>query len=179
MSTDDAIKRLCSSERLSLFAPDPVPDAFEGIPRRIYLTREIAVALERGIVREESRWWEVCADLMPFVERRPVTVRRLGYDHDADMPAFFVRLDQRHEDDPPEVWEVRFTTARPQIRMFGSFIARDEFVAVTWDDRRSVDYPTAMRDCAAAWVELFDLDVFPLKGAFPNAYLSRTQLVPP
>ncbi len=173
----DEIKRLCSAERLVPFITEPPIDRGDPNTRTFLLSPSVNGALERGLARGIVRWESAGFDLTQYCEGEQVTVRRLGYDRDADIPAFFVFLEQRNEE-PPDVWEVRFTTFRPQIRIFGSFYCRNRFVGLTWSNKDDVDYPEEMRGCVAAWVDVFGVTVFPYRGAFPDGYLSRTQLVP-
>jgi hypothetical protein len=62
---------------------------------------------------------------------------------------------------PPEIWEVRVTEPRPQVRLFGRFIEPDTLILTKFHlrdqlgKRESRVWITAMRDCERKWAALF------------------------
>jgi hypothetical protein len=66
------------------------------------------------------------------------------------------------------IWDIRSIAPRPGIRALGGFLARDEFVALTWDYRENLDGPGKWDEeiarCQSIWRELFG-DVEPFDGA--------------
>jgi hypothetical protein len=62
---------------------------------------------------------------------------------------------------PPEIWEVRVTEPRPQIRLFGRFLEPDTLILTKFHlrhqlgNRGSRVWVTAMRDCERKWAMLF------------------------
>src|SRR5437879_6377812 len=71
------------------YPPGAVVPPPESHARTLYYSQEIGEQLEV----DDERWWAVVDEFIVFIEgTRPVTVRRLGQDRDAGVPATMVRL---------------------------------------------------------------------------------------
>jgi hypothetical protein len=76
-----------------------------------------------------------------------------------------------------EVWEIRSIDPKPSIRVFGSFIERDEFIGLTWHFRKDLNgyggpkWLQAIQAYKTEWKNLFDCE--PKTGDYPNDYLSE------
>ncbi|MFN8575190.1 MAG: hypothetical protein U0132_24260, partial [Gemmatimonadaceae bacterium] len=108
MSIHGAIQARLADGSLSRFEVAYPPGAVAPPPdvngRTLYYSHEIGDQLED----DDERWWTVVDEFIIFVEgMTPVTVRRLGYDRDADLPATMVRLEPRQPDEPRDFWEMR------------------------------------------------------------------------
>src|SRR5438128_8299530 len=147
MSIHDEVKARCDDGSIGRFEAEYGAGAVTpaergpGSGRILYVSYEITERLWS----DETRWWDVATDCVLFVEGAELRVRRLGHDRDAGPPAAMVRLEPRHPNEPPEIWEMRPLMADPPLRLFGRFVDRDEFVALTWDDRVGVNFGEAMR----------------------------------
>jgi hypothetical protein len=70
---------------------------------------------------------------------------------------FLKRLDPP----PPEVWEIRVTEPRPQVRLIGRFAEANTLILTSFhlrdklDGRGSLAWTTAMKDCDDTWAKLF------------------------
>lgn len=77
-----------------------------------------------------------------------------------------------------EIWQFRMVKQRPAVRVFGSFIKQDMFVALTWATRfelgeiDSEEWTLALRQYTHEWQKLFHAYI-PFSGANFDAYLSR------
>src|ERR1700730_11056289 len=62
---------------------------------------------------------------------------------------------------PPEIWEVRVTEPKPQVRLLGRFLEPDTLILTKFHlrdqlgDKESRVWTTAMRDCHHKWTALF------------------------
>lgn len=163
MSIDDEIRARCDEGRLHLFADAPSE-------RTLYVSEELDKLLGEDATEQ---WWNVSTDLMHFVENGRLMVRALGCMEDEDIPAFMVRLAGL----PEEIWEIRTTDALPQLRLFGRFVRRNVFVALTWSERPGTDFQDEKERCEREWDRLF-AGHKPFKGVYPGGYLSNTKIVP-
>src|SRR2546428_399395 len=115
MSIQDAVKTRCDDGTIVRFEPPYGVGAVtppEGLRRRIlYLSAEIGELFGS----DDPRWWAVATDCLIFCEREVLTVRRLGYDRDAGVPAAMVRLEPRAADEPEEIWELRPIMTDPPL----------------------------------------------------------------
>jgi len=85
--------------------------------------------------------------------------------------AAFLRLLHRREE---EVWELRSYSAEPGLRVFGRFIERDYFAALTWDSRANLGRPPwrgARIACKTEWTRFFQAEL-PHSGDNLHDYLS-------
>jgi hypothetical protein len=122
---------------------------------------------------DDERWWGVAPDLDQFVEGRLLMVRKPQH---RTGPTFIAELYGRGAD-PRDIWELRLTKIRPAIRLFGAFVQKDYFVALTSRYRPDLKFREAMRECGDAWAKLFG-SLPRWKGRYPDAYLSNTKFVP-
>src|SRR5712692_9566878 len=132
MSLEDEVNRLCVLGGLLYQVPQslPVPR-----PRRvIYGSVGIKSLLSRSggwSTQERIRIEELRVELDYFMDGRRIDLRPLlslnEYAHMAVL-------------DPPadEVWEFRSVDPKPAMRVFGSFAARDKFIALTWAWRKDL-----------------------------------------
>ena len=77
-----------------------------------------------------------------------------------------------------EVWEIRSTSPKPSIRVFGRFAAQDVFVATNFEYRNrmhgfgSKEFSQAIETCKSEWRKAMST-YQPLTGAYPNEYISE------
>lgn len=75
---------------------------------------------------------------------------------------FLCRLDPP----PPEIWEIRVTEPRPQIRLFGRFLEADTLIITKLHtrnylgDKGSANWNAAMISCRETWQSLFGEKLF-------------------
>lgn len=154
MSIVDEIAARVGEGRLFLLRP---PDKRVVIRRSLLLTRAINEAVVAGPWQspdEEIRLSVVLrTELERFVIGDPLwlTINGAGRPKLEDMK----RLSGTHE-----VWEYKGKAA-PQIRVFGRFARRDEFIATNWKWRRDLsdddisDWKREFRRCQTSWRNLF------------------------
>jgi hypothetical protein len=87
--------------------------------------------------------------------------------HNKDPDAMMARVDPTGD----EVFDFRSFDCRQGLRIFGCFIEKDEFIALTWDFREDVDWDNATAECMAEWRRLFG-DLLPHSGDSIDDYLS-------
>lgn len=177
MSICDRIKELHEEGRLFLVPPGPrgrqglASDSTTSDERYLWVSYEINEHLRNS---EDERWMGVAADIALIPEGRRLWLRRENSDQDNAMSALMVRLKGK----PSEIWEIRSTEEQPQVRLFGRFACKDCFVALSWSNRDDVEcFSDEMNSCEEIWRDLFGY-YEPLKGAFPDGYLSNTKFVP-
>lgn len=90
----------------------------------------------------------------------------------------------RLEPPPEEIWEMRITEPRPQLRIFGRFVDRNVFVAMfavnrdrlgnafSTPGRKSQSWLGAMYDCETLWNGIFG-GAEPFRGATHGDYVSE------
>jgi hypothetical protein len=73
-----------------------------------------------------------------------------------------------------EVWEIRCRDPMPGLRIFGSFIAQDEFVALMALPHECLsnddDWNVAIARYKGEWNRFFT--IAPFTGVYPNDYIS-------
>lgn len=150
--------------------------SFPGIRerRKVYATPEVAALLDGpwgGSQIWERRWSRVSQQVDEFIDGLSsdprITVRSAPRKRST---CFMSRLDP----EPDEVWEIRCRDPKPGLRVFGSFIAKDEFVVLMAlpheclsDDN---DWNVAIARYKGEWNRFFT--VAPFTGAYPNDYIS-------
>jgi hypothetical protein len=91
-------------------------------------------------------------------------------------PRFLKRLDSP----PPEIWDVRVTEPRVQVRLFSRFAEPDTLVMTRFHTRgflgrrrsRSGEWPNAMRACEKCWNDLFP-GMAPFTGRTIHDYVTE------
>lgn len=85
--------------------------------------------------------------------------------------AILARVDPAKE----EVWDFRCLDPKPGIRIFGSFVDRNVFIALNWDFRENLNhggFAKQVRNCKSEWTLLFG-QIKPHSGNSLDDYLSR------
>lgn len=114
---------------------------------------------------EGKRHSKVRALLDSFTEGDVISVAEDPYDKAAS--AILARVDAVEA----EVWDIRCLDPSPGIRVFGRFSEPDTFIALTWEYRENVDWPTETARCQAAWRALFGA-IAPHSGSALHEYIS-------
>jgi hypothetical protein len=171
MSIQDEINRLVQEG--SLFRLD---QSMPGLAARRTIFASIGVRALAigpwGNVEERVRGRELQADFDHFIDGNKLNLRS---QNSFEETAFMARLA------PPsdEVWEIRSIDPKPSLRVFGSFVERDIFVALTWarrkdlGGRRDPRWKVAISNFKEAWERNFN-SYKPMSGHYPNEYLTNT-----
>ena len=79
-----------------------------------------------------------------------------------------------------EIWEMRARDPSPGIRIFGRFVAKDKFIALTWDYKENSEtqeqYDWQKANCKRAWLSLFVL-LPPHTGSHASDYVTNAVAV--
>jgi hypothetical protein len=146
--------------------------SFPGLAERrlIYASNDIAMLLE-GPWNEpvwERRWARAVQQIDEFIDGLRITVRSAPR---KKSTCFMSRLDP----EPDEVWEIRCRDPKPGLRIFGSFVAKDEFVALLALPherlRNDEDWNALIVQYKGEWNRHFTTQ--PFSGAYPHDYLSN------
>ena len=129
---------------------------------------------ELGSKALENRAYGLRAEIDWFIDGGRIFVRPDFTDGDGWM----ARLE------PPgdEVWELRSLKPKPSLRVFGSIVRRDMFVALTWALRKdlgfkiSEEWKEAVKQFKAEWQSYFGT-LEPMTGSYPDDYLSKAKLI--
>ena len=177
MSLLDEVNTLCRAGHLY-----KVPQSGFQLPQRrtIYgsgLIRTLLAGL--GLDQDQKiRVRELQADFDFFIDGHKIDLRPLG---SVGEPAFMALLE------PPsyEVWEfrsIRSPDPAPSIRVFGSFVQTNAFVALTWAWRKelgakySSEWRAAIQEFKEEW-ELYFGKFRALSGRYPDAYLTHARVI--
>src|SRR6202040_3532772 len=104
------------------------------------------------------RSWEDTDEAALFGECRALlesfirnNMMRLRWDPDQDVSASIARVK------PPGLYVFDFRSKGEDggIRVFGSFAAKDWFIALTWEFRKFVDWDSEPTDCLRKWTNFF------------------------
>jgi hypothetical protein len=142
--------------------------------RKIYTTAEIAM-LMRGPWNDrawERRWNRAVQQIDEFIDglyNDPrITVRSAPR---KKSTCFMSRL----EPESDEIWEIRCRDPKPGLRVFGSFIAKDEFVALLALPHECLnsddDWNSLIQLYKREWNRYFTTQ--PFSGTYPNDYISN------
>jgi hypothetical protein len=142
--------------------------------RRIYAPNEIAMLL-KGPWSDpvwERRWGRAVQQLDEFIDGLysdpRITVRSAPR---KKSTCFMSRLDP----EPDEVWEIRCRDPKPGLRIFGSFVGKDEFVALLALPheclRNDQDWDALIVRYKGEWNRHFTTQ--PFSGAYPHDYISN------
>jgi hypothetical protein len=154
--------------RLRLFYP--------GLPEKrvLYLTPTLMALLQgpwAGNVKWEKRWsvaWQTLDDFINGLPRDRIFVRSAPRKKSS---AFMSQLDPEKD----EIWEMRCRDPKPGLRIFGSFIAQDIFVALTAAPHECLsseeDWNRAIREYKEEWNRYFNSAAF--AGSYPDDYLTK------
>jgi hypothetical protein len=81
----------------------------------------------------------------------------------------------RLDPDSDEIWEIRVRDPRPGIRIFGSFLSQDVFVALTAVPHECLsvedDWVRAIKEYKTEWSRYFNSA--PFRGSYPHGYLTN------
>jgi hypothetical protein len=153
--------------QLHLFVPE-LPER-----RTIYLTPNLMALLHGPWAEErwERRWYRARQQLDDFIDGLPrdrIFVRSAPRKKSS---AFMSRLDP----DSDEIWEIRVRDPKPGIRIFGSFLSQDVFVALTAAPheclRNDQDWDALIVQYKGEWTRHFTTQ--PFSGAYPHDYISN------
>jgi hypothetical protein len=174
MSLVDEVNKLCGAGHLY-----QVPQSGFQLPQRrtIYGSGLIRTLLS-GIGADQDqrlRVLELQADFDYFIDGHKVNLRSL---RSVEESAFMALLE------PPsyEVWEIRSIDPAPSIRVFGSFVQLNTFVALTWAWRNelgakySSEWRAAIQEFKEEW-ELYFGTIRPISGRYPDAYLTNFRII--
>ena len=115
------------------------------------------------------------ADLDYFMDGHRIDLRPL---ESKDRFAYMALL----EPSSNEVWEIRSIDPRPSIRLFGSFVSKDHFVALTWAWRKELggryakEWRAAIQEFKEEWQGYFG-NLLPLSGSYPDGYLTNARVI--
>jgi hypothetical protein len=145
------------------------------IVRRTIVSKELYGFIRNGpweLPAVKARGFALYSDLDHFMAGMEINValprKEKPYER---KDAAFLRLLHRWAE---EVWELRSYSGEPSLRVFGRFVARDYFAALTWESRANLGNPPwrgARLACKTVWTRLFH-PYPPLSGADLHDYLS-------
>lgn len=174
MSLLDEVNNLCLAGHLY-----KIPQAGFQLPQRrtIYgsgLIRTLLAGIG-GDQDQKIRARELQADFDFFIDGHRINLRSLGSVEDS---AFMALLE------PPsyEVWDIRSIDPAPSIRVFGSFVQLNTFVALTWAWRKelgakySSEWRAAIQEFKEEW-EMYFGTSRPFSGRYPDAYLTNFRVI--
>jgi hypothetical protein len=174
MLIPDWVNHLCEQGRLFR-----ISQSWPGLPEaRCFIASEPVKNLILGHAsnrQEESRAYELRAEIDSFIDGQTIYLRPEG---ETGTRAWMARLDPASD----EVWEIRSLKPRPSLRVFGSIVALDVFVALTWakrtdlHGRESEEWETAITEFREERNNYFGTAIA-LTGSYPDAYLSNARLI--
>jgi len=165
MSIRPYIVSLVKAKRLHPYAPAGRPAR-----RRLFLTDEamkdlvspghiVSLMALRGMVEAELKRWVHGGRVWVDLQGKPRFLKPL-------CPP------------PPEIWELRFTDPRVQIRLFGRFAEPDTIIGTKFHtrqmlgDKGSRQWREAMTACERTWNELFP-NTPPFSGKTIREYVTE------
>ncbi len=125
--------------------------------------------------REEERAYDLRAEIDWFIDGKTIYVRP---DSEEGTKAIFARLDPYAD----EVWTFRSLKPRPSLRIFGTFVEKNVFIALNWarrsdlGPRKSEEWIDAIGQFKIGWQNYFP-SFDPLHGSYPDDYLSHARLI--
>ena len=175
MSIIEAVNALLADGRLYR-VPQSLP---EGLPQiRVIYASGLIRTLLSGIglnTRGKIRVGELQADLDYFMDGRRLDLRPLGNIREY---AYMAVLEPVHND----IWEIRSIDPKPSIRLFGSFVKRNQFVVFTWAWRKELggryakEWRAVIQEFKEEWQAYFGA-LRPLSGSYPDAYLTNARVI--
>jgi len=172
MSISDLIRAHVATGKLEEFSP---PLKFIEVHRGLFLSADITEAFQDDYFADQEhayRFGEIAADFVRFVSGKEIT---FGMDPwKKDNCAIMARLD------PVEDGAVcvRLREPRPAVRIFGFFVAPDNFVAIRWMWRKNLGgmgdprWKREIENARARWRDLFP-DHHPLVGDSVDDYITE------
>jgi hypothetical protein len=167
MSIQEQVNKLCDDGLLV-----KVEQSWPGLPERrtIYVTPSLVTLLE-GPWHEviwEKRWYRARQQIDEFIDGTRLTLRSAPR---KSSTCFMSLL----EPESNEIWEIRCRDPKPGLRIFGSFIKRDTFVALTCAPHECLtseeDWDRAIQQYKTEWEKHFNEPAF--RGPYPNDYLTN------
>jgi hypothetical protein len=167
MSILDEIDELCKDGRLI-----KVKQTYPGLPERrvFYSTPDLMFLLDGpwGDIKWEKRWYRARQYLDDFIDGKRFTLRSAPRKKSTcDMSLL--------EPEGDEIWEMRCRDPKPGLRLFGSFVKRDTFVALTCAPHECLgtesDWNEAIRQYKISWASHFRFSAF--TGHYPHGYLTN------
>lgn len=165
MSIQSLINGHCGGGSLYYLRPYLASDR---ICRHIFITPD----LKRFIlgpwdnVDDEIRGNKLYGDLEVFIKGEIVQVSRLAR---RKPPNTYMSPTSPRTD---EIFSIRSTNPKPQIRVIGAFSEPDHFVALSYEFRDQINWDDEIEYCIGKWRSL--LAPFPRhSGEFPNDYISK------
>jgi hypothetical protein len=153
--------------QLHLFVPE-LPEK-----REIYITPTLNVLLHGpwGNASWEKRWYRARQQLDDFIDGLLMDRIFVRSASRKKSSAFMSRLDP----DSDEIWEIRVRDPKPGLRIFGSFICQDTFVALTSAPHECLnnedDWNRTIQEYKGEWTRHFSSTAF--RGSYPNDYLTN------
>lgn len=152
-----------------------VKQSFPGSPEKrvIYVTPTLMALLDGpwGNTTWEKRWNRARQQIDDFIDGLPrdrIFVRSAPR---KKSTCFMSLLDPESN----EIWELRCRDPKPGLRIFGSFIAQDVFVALTAAPHECLtvedDWNQAIQQYKVEWSRHFTLPAF--SGSYPHDYLTN------
>jgi hypothetical protein len=152
---------------------------FPGLPekRAIYVTPSLKNLLDGPWVdmKWERRWNRARQQMDDFIDGLPhdrIFVRSAPR---KKSTCFMSRLDPEND----EIWEIRCRDPKPGIRIFGSFVGQDAFVALTAAPHECLscedDCYREIEQYKETWTNHFNST--PFSGSYPNDYLTRAYVL--
>jgi hypothetical protein len=164
------IDRLCETQGSQLHKA-----VFPGLPavRTLYIServKQLITGTAPGMdIEMRGRWLTARAVLESFVDGKWITIKSKPKSR-AEMTVLCPRGDG--------IWEIRDVKPKPSLRILGSFIQKDVFIALAPYERSelgakdSEGWTNALQNYKVQWTELFDGHRPMSEGSYPDAYLS-------
>jgi hypothetical protein len=172
MSRSQILAELWAGQRPKLFILKPLMGDDEETPRIVYVTADIAAAVEFPFsdTVEGERLGHFRAWLDDFVAGAYISVSE-----DPDRKPPWTMLSRVH-DVRDEFWSIRIhePLATAGIRSLGAFWSLNEFVALTWAKREDIgaDFNDEVKEAQERWRDLFKTET-PHSGDSLDEYLTN------
>ena len=138
--------------------------------RKMFISKELRATLDNP--NQAVKFFRVDAEI-----EAALTLWALGehiFANEDGGPDFLKRLAKP----PPEIWEIRVTAPRPQVRIFGRFAEPDTFVALgihfrpSLGDKSSRAWRAASNECKLIWEAMFPHHS-PFSGSTSTDYVTE------
>jgi hypothetical protein len=141
--------------------------------RTLYISekvRQFITATAPGMdVKMRGRWLTARAVLENFVDGKWITIKSKP-NSKAEMGILCP-----HEDG---IWEIRDVKPKPSLRILGSFVRKDVFIALApyerleLGEKGSEGWTSALQNYKAQWIAMFNGHQPMFGGSYPDDYLS-------